>query len=64
MQIELPALSWTLAPRAHDDAQTLTLPAQHGLSLASQLAAAVGEPGTPVRCEVPAAPSPTLTLTL
>lgn len=64
MQIELPASSWTIAPRPHDDAHTLTLPLQQALSLADRMPGGLlVEADTAVHCGVPTSPGPTLTLT-
>lgn len=64
MQIELPAPSWTIAPRSQDDAHTLTLPLQQALSLADRMPGAlVVDADSAVRCAVPPSPGPTLTLT-
>lgn len=64
MRIELPTPSWADAQRAHDDAHTLTVPAQHPPALPHPLPGAwtAGEAAAS-RVEVPAARPPALTLT-
>jgi hypothetical protein len=63
MQIELPAPSWSDALRIHDDAHTLTLPAQDAAGLVDRPVAAA-EAGPALHCAVDTTAAPTLTLTL
>lgn len=64
MRIELPTPSWADAQRVHDDAHTLTVPAQHPQALPLPLPAAwaAGEAAA-ARVEIPAGRPPALTLT-
>lgn len=63
MRIELPSPTWADAPRALDDAHTLTLPQQRGLGVGDPFLDAE-EGGVCLQVEVDLTRPATLTLTL